>query len=175
MNASITTLAIALILTACGSSSSSSPPTVPSPTVPPASPARTNWNVTQTFVSVTGPDNCWVREQRARLTGAIFGGLPMSVDRSNGTVALQSEFFQVNYAGTITGTEFSASGIEPLTAGGRACVEGTIFHQMPGVSNLSGRFASDDQSMTATEVNSYRLDSGEPVTYMWDWKATRRN
>ena len=41
-------------------------------------------------------------------------------------------------------------------------------------SDLYGRFSADDQTMTATEVNSYRLTSGEPVTYRWDWQATRR-
>jgi len=44
---------------------------------------------------------------------------------------------------------------------------------MPGVSVLSGQFSADDQLMTATEVNSYPLMSGEVVTYTWEWRAKR--
>jgi hypothetical protein len=43
------------------------------------------------------------------------------------------------------------------------------------VSTLSGRFSGDDQVLIAKEVNTYRLMSGEPVTYTWEWQATRRN
>ena len=74
-----------------------------------ASPARrlglpvTNWIVTQRFVSVSGPDNCWVREQRQRLTGVVFADLPMAVTRSNGAIRLDGSFFQVNYRGTLHG------------------------------------------------------------------------
>jgi hypothetical protein len=132
----------------------------------------TNWTVTQTFVSVTGPDNCWVREQRQRLTGAVFPDLPMAVTRSAGSIKLEGDFFQVNYAGTFTGSDFSATG-GPLSGGARPCQDGTTFQQMAGTSNLTGRFSADDRSVTATEVNSYRLASGEPVTYTWAWQGKR--
>ena len=174
MNAQISTLAVALIVTACGGDGSSSP-TLSSPTAPSASSPAVNWSVTQRFVSVSGPDNCWVREQRQRLMGVTFSDLPMAVTRSGGSISLESTFFQVNYAGTVTGSEFSATGARPLEGGGRPCQDGTSFTQVPGVSNLSGRFSADDQRLTATEVNSYHLTSGEPVTYTWDWQATRRN
>lgn len=133
-----------------------------------------DWRVTQRFVSVNGPDNCWVREQRERWTGAIFPDLPMVITRSGGSVTLASTFFQVNYVGTVSGSDFSASG-GPLEGGGSSCQDGTAFQQRPGVSNLSGRFSADGQLMTATEVNSYLLTTGELVTYTWDWQATRRN
>ena len=150
-------------------------PTSPAPpTSPPASSLVTNWLVTQRFVSVSGPDNCWVREQRARWTGATFPDLPMRVTRSGGSVTLQGDFFQVNYVGTISGTEFSATG-GPLDGGGRPCQDGTSIQQNPGVSSLSGRFSADDQALTATEVNSYVLTSREPVTYVWEWQATRQH
>ena len=145
-----------------------------------ASPARrlglpvTNWIVTQRFVSVSGPDNCWVREQRQRLTGVVFADLPMAVTRSNGAIRLDGSFFQVNYRGTYTGTEVTASGVAPLEGGGRRCQDGTSFTQMAGASALSGSFSADDQRATLTEVNSYRLTTGELVTYTWDWQATRR-
>lgn len=170
MNGHILAPVVALLLTACGSSSSS--PTPITPTTPGPTAGTTNWKVTQRFVSVTGPDNCWVREQRERLTGAVFPELPMAVARTAGSITLQGEFFQVNYAGTISGVDFSASGVQLLEGGGRPC-DGTSFQQMPGVSTLAGRFSADDLKLTATEMNAYRLTSGEPVTYTWAWEATR--
>jgi hypothetical protein len=101
----------------------------------------------------------------------------MSVNRSGGSggvITLESEFFAVNYRGTFSGTEFSASGTHTLEGGGRTCEDGS-FQQMPGTSALSGRFSVDGQSLSATEVNSYRLTTGEPVTYTWDWQASRQN
>jgi hypothetical protein len=172
MRGHISTLTLALSVMACGGGSSS-------PTAPqlPASSASvvTNWVVTQTFMSVIGPDNCWVREQRSRWTGAVFPDIPMTITRSGGSIRLESGFFAVNYAGTVSGNDFSTSGGQPLEGGGRPCQDGTSFQQMPGVSNLSGSISGGDQFLTATEVNSYRLTSGEPVTYTWDWRATRRN
>ncbi|HYT67492.1 MAG TPA: hypothetical protein VEL51_13780 [Vicinamibacterales bacterium] len=97
----------------------------------------------------------------------------MTIDRSGGSITLQSSFFAVNYAGTISGPDFSASGTQPLEGGGRPCRDGTSFQQLPGASNLTGSFSSDDRTMTATEINSYRLTTGEAVTYTWAWQATR--
>jgi len=191
MKAQSLTLALAFTLTACGGNSPSPTQSSPIASTTSTTPAATSiaaaaadvsvsapvtyWKVTQSFVSVSGPDNCWVREQRALWTGVVFPGLPMSVTRSNGSIALQSSFFQVNYEGTFTGTAFSATGVQPLEGGGRPCKDGTSFQQMPGQSNLSGTFSADDQTVTANEVNSYRLTSGEPVVYTWAWRATRQN
>jgi hypothetical protein len=169
MKPEILTVALALMLTACGDSTSPTGPSASSTFSP-----VTTWKVTQRFVSVVGPDNCWVREQRQRWTGAVFPDLPMTVSRSGASLTLQSDFFEVNYAGTVTGRTFSATG-GPLPGGGSPCTDGTLFQQMPGVSTLSGEVSADEQRLIATEVNSYRLTSGEPVTYTWDWQATRQN
>ena len=163
------TLAIALTFAACGGSSS---PTSATVTSVPA--GTTDWLVTQRFISVSGPDNCWVVEQRARLTGAVFPELPMVVTRTGSSIAIAGDFFQVNYAGTANGNTFSTAGVAPLAGGGGRCQDGTSFPQMPGVSSLSGN-RSDDQTLKATEVNTYPLTSGGTVTYTWDWQATRRN
>jgi hypothetical protein len=173
MKAKVLTLALALMLTGCGGGSSSPAPSSPTAPSPQAS-SPTNWNVTQRFVSIGGPDNCWVREQRQRLTGAVFPQIPMAVTRSDGVIRLESSFFQVNYRGTYTGTELTASGVAPLEGGGRPCQDGTSFPQLAGASALSGSFSADDQQATLTEVNSYPLATGELVTYTWDWQATRR-
>jgi hypothetical protein len=162
-------LAIALTFAACGGSSSPTSATVTSlPT------GTTNWVVTQRFISVNGPDNCWVREQRARWTGAVFPDLPMVVTRTGTSIAVTGDFFQVNYAGTVNGNQLSTTGVEPLEGGGGRCQDGTSFPQMAGISRVSGTF-SVDQTLNATELNTYPLTSGGTVTYTWDWRATRRN
>jgi hypothetical protein len=56
---------------------------------------------------------------------------------------------------------------------GDSCPDGTVVQQLPGASTLSGQFSADDRLLTAREVNSYRLVSGETVTYTWEWQATR--
>jgi len=98
----------------------------------------------------------------------------MTVTRTGATINVDGEFFQVNYTGTFSGNEFSASGRQPLEGGGTTCEDGTSVQQRPGTSTLSGSFSADDQIMTASEVNSYTLTSGEPVVYTWAWRATRR-
>jgi hypothetical protein len=165
MRAYVLMLAVALSFTACEGGSSS--PVSPSP------PTVSNWVVTQSFVSVSGPDNCWVRGQRATWTGAVFPELPMVVTREGTAITLVGEFFQVNYAGTASGRNFTANG-GPLEGSVRSC-DGATFEQKPGVSRLTGSFSADDTLLRATETNSYTSGSGESVTYVWDWQATRRN
>jgi hypothetical protein len=167
------TLAAVLTLTACGDGQSPTAPTTSSPSPGPSPNPTYDWIVTHRFESVTGPDNCWVQEQRQRLTGVTFPNLEMSVTRSGNSIRIQSPWFQ-DYVGSMTGNDFSASGVQPLEGGGRPCADGSLFTQLPGVSNLSGRFSADDRGMSATEVNSYQLTTGEPVTYRWDWQAQRR-
>ena len=178
MNALLLTLVVGVTLAACGGSPSPTSPT-PTPTPTPApTPAPTgassNWVVTQRFASVTGPDNCWVNQQRARLTGLTFPGLPMTVTRADSSITFTGSFFQVNYAGTASGTDFSATGSKPLDGGGGQCVDGTSFPQLPGESRLLGSFSSDTL-LIASEVNTYALASGGTVIYTWEWQATRVN
>lgn len=177
----VVTLMLAILVASCGGNTSSSPtqPTLeptPSPTpapIPvPSSPDLTNWNISHTFVSVEGPDNCWIRLQRQRLTGVVFSNLDATITRTNGTIRVDSPWFQT-YTGTYSGRDFTAAGAEALPGGGTTC-DGASFVQMPGVSNLGGQLAEDEQSFTGAEVNSYRLTTGEPVTYTWRWTGTRR-
>jgi hypothetical protein len=170
---------LAVMLTvACGGGTSPTPvtPTTPTtPTPPGGSAFSTNWLVTHRFESVTGPDNCWVRRQRDSLTGIVFTNLDMTVERPGGSIAIKSQWFE-EYVGTVNGSDFTAQQAKPLqgTAAPVVCPDGTTVSQLPGVSNLSGRFSGDDQLLTASEVNSYRLATGEPVIYTWEWRATRR-
>ena len=156
-----------LFFTACGGSSSPTPstPTIPTPTATPPSPTgsslTTNWTVTHRFVSVTGAENCWVQRQRGSLTGVVFPDLEMSVTRSSGAITIQSPWFET-YTGTTTGEEFTARQSRPLEGGSANC-SGTTIIQQPGVSTLSGRVASDEQTLSGTESNVYPLNTGETV------------
>jgi len=163
-----------LFFTACGGGSSSPMPSTPTTPTPAISSPTTEWLVTHTFASVTGADNCWVRRQRDSLTGVFFDDLEMTVTRSDGMITLDSPWFVV-YTGTTTGNEFTARQRDPLagSSAGFDC-SGTKIIQHAGVSNLSGRFASDDQTMSGTELNVYPLNTGETVTYQWNWQAARR-
>jgi hypothetical protein len=178
VNAAIALVVLAATLTiACGGGTPQTPssPTAPT-TTSPLAPSSTNWMVTHRFLSVTGPENCWIQQQRESLTGVVFSNLEMTAERSvNGSIKISSQWF-VEYVGTMDGREFTAQQAEPLTgSGGRACPDGTNVQQLPGgVSNLSGSFSVDDQLLTATERNSYHLATGELVVYAWEWRATRR-
>ena len=171
--AKIFMLVVAVFVTACGGSSSPTAASAVGASTTTTSSEITKWSGAQAFVSVTGPDNCWVREQRQRLTGSKWPDLPITITRSAGSIRVESEYWAVQYAGNATARDFSARGDRPLEAGGRPCQDGASFQQMPGVSVLSGQFSADDQLMTATEVNSYPLTSGEIVTYTWEWRAKR--
>ena len=175
------TLVFAMALTAWGCSGKS--PTQPASTgspsssqsASPAQPGVTDWSVTQRFGSVTGPENCWVQAQRARWSPAVFPDIPTKVTRADGSIKVTSGFFQVNYAGTFVGSDFSATGEIPLVGNAAVPCPGETVQQLPGVSTLSGRFSSDDRVFTATETNTYPLASGGTVVYKWEWQATRHN
>jgi hypothetical protein len=167
----VRTLALAILVASCGGNASS--PTQPTlELTSPSSSNATKWNITHTFASVDGPDNCWIRLQRQRLTGVVFSNLDATITRTNGTIRVDSPWFQT-YTGTYSGRDFTAAGSEALPGGGTTC-DGASFLQMPGISNLSGQLAEGDNSFTGAEVNSYRLTTGELVTYTWAWTGTRR-
>ena len=62
-----------------------------------------------------GPDNCWVRQQRATWTPAVFTDLPMTVTRDARSIMIKGDFFQVNYEGIVRANAFFANGTVPLT------------------------------------------------------------
>jgi hypothetical protein len=166
-------------------------PTPPSSSTPPPLPAEptgdlppvTTWKITQRFVSVVGPDNCWVREQRARLTGAIFTDLPGTVDHSSRSIGIQGPLFEIYFSGEFYESQFSTSSGPPLQGAERLrrilfepCQDGTSVQQAGrSTSRLSGQFSPDNQVMTGTEVNTYFLTTGEVVNYRWEWHGTRQN
>ena len=100
----------------------------------------------------------------------------MKVTQSAGSIKLESSSFVTDYTGTFVGSEFSSTGDDPLEASlyVTPCPEGPVA-QLAGTSALSGYSSADGRLLTATEVNTYPLASGETVTYRWEWQATRLN
>ena len=158
MKAQLLTLTVALTLASCGGSSS---PISPAPTpTPTPTPTPSTGNELARYATL------WLRDGTGQLLGqraadtldaSGFPNLPMTVTRAEASITFKGDFFQVNFTGTMSGSEFSATGDKPLEGGGGTCQNGGgFFPQLPGVSTLTGRFSSDTV-MTASEVNTYPL------------------
>ena len=143
-----------LILASCNRSSPTEPKLMVS----------TSWSVTRTVTSVSGPDIC-------------LPGIPLRGQSEQGVFELRRRgdfaafiFFDTessfsNYTGTMAGTVFTASRAE-----GYICCNCVNFN---ATSNLSGRFSEDGSHLTASEVWTWTLDSGQVKTFTFEWSANR--
>jgi hypothetical protein len=103
----------------------------------------------------------------------------MAIQRSGESMVLIYDVADVaegltQYAGTGAGKEFTAA---RTTGNGDArifCSGGQTFDAHTDGSHVSGRFSDDGRTLTATEVGSYRLMSGEALTFRSDWTASRQ-
>jgi hypothetical protein len=170
-------LAAALILSACGDSSTPvAPSEIPTPVAPSGIPGE-SWSFTVHFVSVTGPDSCLVKERSVELTGTTFSDVPTKIIRSGSSFTISSAFFSdfygVSFAGTVAGSDFTATGALP--SGELTCQDGTVFQQQAGTARVTGSFSTDGRQLTATDVHVYPLVSGGEMHYTWTWMGTRRD
>ena len=153
-------------------SHSAGPPTAPS-TPPPVNPppipgavAEERWTLTSTYIGHSGPIACI----------PPFDGIPRNpfdsvllIQRSNDTIQLRTE--HDHYVGIVVGNEFSAT--ESYDSGETwQCGEARIHFRTEG--RVSGRFSDDGRALTAEDVASFRLDSGETINRRWSWSATRQ-
>ena len=112
---------------------------------------------------------------RVRLrSGKTVNGLLMGADPKSVRLLLDNGSVADFPVEDIAGVDFTARQGPPLGGSRETDCNGTQIFQLSGVSNLSGRFAPDDQTLAATESNVYPLNTGETVTYTWDWQAHRR-
>jgi hypothetical protein len=132
------------------------------------------------FVSVTGPDNCLVKERSIELAGTAFSSVPTSIVRSGSSLTINSslfaEFFGApSFVGTVTGPDFTVTAA-PLGSGRTwTCQDGTVLRQQVGTARVTGSFSTDGRELTATDVHGYPLESGGQVDYNWTWAGTRQN
>ena len=173
-----TLLVVALALNACGGDIASSPtaitPVSATPSLdtrpdPPQLPGnRWNLNTLQTAVAGPGSKVCWRNPDGTRLA------FLMAVQRSGESVSFVYDvhnwpYDSVEHKGRVAGGHFIASSESPgsFPCGGKQ-VE-YVFE-----AEVSGQFSADGQALTATEVWTYKLTSGEAVSIAFDWVASRR-
>jgi hypothetical protein len=103
----------------------------------------------------------------------------MAIQRSGDSMVLIYDVDNVaegltQYAGTAVGKEFTAARATGNGNGRIFCSGGRTFDARSDSSQVSGRFSDDGRTLTATEVGSYHLTSGETLTFESDWTASRQ-
>ena len=164
-------IALTPILAGCGSSLPV-PPTAPTSAPSPASwptVAGERWNLTATVRSITGPEACI--SDAARMTiGQSFSWL-MTIERSGESIHLivsevDDPSERQEYEGTVVD--------EILTAATKSSTGRTSSCEGRFESHVSGRFSGDGRALTAEDVKSVQLSSGETFRAYYAWSAARQ-
>jgi hypothetical protein len=153
--------ATALLLAGCNHSSPTEPGLagVPTPTPSPAS--QGTWSLTAQVTAATG-GFCL----HLPTVGDVFH-TTFVVERSGKSVSflMADPMDWASYTATSNGLNFTAS-----IAGDSGSFMCAHYRQMQ---SLSGSFSEDGNHLSATEVSSFTLDSGEVVTRTLFWTADR--
>jgi hypothetical protein len=166
---------VALMATACGdrrSTDSQSIPSAPTAPSPASAPIGERWNTTTTLRGFTGPEPCsavyspyigqsnswWMVVERS---GEALHIVVSDPDESNE---------RIEYNGTVVSNVLTA--ISRDSAEGRVC--GGARVAVRAERRLSGRFSADGHALTAEEVSSSQLSSGETLTFYSDLTATQQ-
>jgi hypothetical protein len=165
-------IALTPILAGCGSSLAV-PPTAPTSAQSPApgpTVAGERWNLTAVLRSIPRPEACSSDGLRMAL-GQSYDFL-MTIERSGGSIHLSlsdpddpSDRFG-EYEGTVVDDVLTAA-IQSVS-GQTECGHGRAG------ARVSGRFSGDGRALTAEEVKSLQLDSGETLLFYYDWSADRQ-
>jgi hypothetical protein len=172
-------LVVAFALNACGGGADS--PTAPTPQVsamprldprpdPPQVPGI-RWNLTTIQTAVTGPGSkvCWRNPDGTRIDWL------MAVQRTSEAVSFLYDVHNwpsdhVEHKGRVAGEHFIAS--SESQPGYFPCAGTQV--EFVFEAEVSGQFSADGQALTAREVWTYKLTSGEAVSIAFDWVASRR-
>jgi hypothetical protein len=161
--------AVAACVCACSAAPILSP--TPNTTAPPNTPRvpsapSAGWAVAVQTVGNTGPDFCiWTAAVGTTFTGDY-------TVTWNGSTVLFRPLDWVDwesYTAKVDGVRFDAT--NPPTEFGPS--NGMCAHYLYA-SSLSGSFAPDNNSFTATETWSFTLDSGQVKTVTFSWVGIRR-
>jgi hypothetical protein len=177
---------VLLLISASACSGGNSTTTSPSPmptaiaTAPAPIPAQIpgeRWSLTVVFKSVSGSPAACVSSYSQYL-GLSYDWL-MAIQRSGESMVLIYDVGNVGegltqYAGTAVEKQFTAARATGNGNGRIFCSGGQTFDVRSDSSQVSGRFSDDGRTLTATEVGSYRLTSGETLTFRSDWTAARQ-
>jgi hypothetical protein len=124
------------------------------------------WSLDQTLVSVTGGEACGWEGSPGRTVN-----WPLRTRR----VGNQAQFVygdvtdELEMAGILEREAFAVSGSTAAAQPCRGEVRGYVLE-----STAAGRFAPDDEALTARHVLTYRFAGGQVITFTFDWSATRR-
>jgi hypothetical protein len=164
-----------VLLTGCADGPISIP-TAPSPspsTSTPATPAPIpaglhgeEWKLVTTLTATTGPA-CWPTSIGRSIVWRLL------VDRSTKEVRLLYDIHNyptdhIDYVGALNGREFA---ISTGWAGSMPCASSKV-ERFAG--SVTGRFSEDGRAITASEIWSYILTSGETFNMYFDWDAARQ-
>ncbi len=161
--------AVAAFASACNSApvvSPSASSTATPNTSPVPSSSISGWKVVVQTIGNTGPDFCIFT---ARVGMTFTGDYTVT---SNGTRVSLTPADPVDwesYTGMFDGMHFDATNL-PVEFGPNM---GMCAHYLQA-SRISGTFAPDNNSFTATETWSFTLDSGLLKTVTFSWVGTRR-
>jgi hypothetical protein len=160
----LTALAVAApLLVGCNDSSPTAPKLVTNPTPTPAPAGRNPWKLTDQVIAATGPGTCLYRPS----VGMSFSTTFELVKSGNSVrFAMEDPFDWESYTATVNGTNFTATN-PAIDSGSGMCVH---YRQ---TTSLSGSFSEDGNQLTATEIWSLTLDSGEVVMTTFRWTASR--
>lgn len=176
----VAVVTILLGAAACGGNGATWSPTAPSatPTV-----AGERWNLTATLRSFTGPEAC-VGFRPHTYVGQSSYWL-MAIERSGESIHLvvsdvgdptycaeapDERCDRYEYEGTVVADVLTAA-VKSLS--GATFCGGSRF-DFRAEHHVSGRFSGDGRALTAEQVQSLQLSSGETLSLHYDWSATRQ-
>lgn len=129
-----------------------------------SAPTSDSWDVTIQVTAVTGPDFCIVTPSVGMAFSTIY-----EVRRSGGSVSFihPDPLDWDTFTASLNGSNFTAA-IPPIGSGGGMCT-----HYLTAYS-FSGSFSPDGNHFTATETQSFTLDSGQVKIITFSWSGSRR-
>jgi hypothetical protein len=152
----------ASLLVGCNDSSPTEPKVFANPTPTPAPSSRNSWSLTSQVIATAGPSICLYRPS----VGMAFGTRFDLVKSGSSVRFVMEDTDWEPYTATLDGVNFTAT--NPTVESGH----GMCIHYWQ-TSSLSGSLSEDGNRLTATEIWTIALDSGEKVTTTFRWSANR--
>jgi hypothetical protein len=179
LSTALATLVLSPLVASC-ESRWTDPPTgptlIPSESSAAATPER--WNLTTTITSITGSRGDCFSPVYWGTIGTPFDHymFPLTITRSAESISLvvpDGWSDPYGYVGIVVGEDFTAGGgyAYSYTCSGSPPTRSDVVWE----GHVSGRFAADGNTLTATEVWSYEFPTGEKVTVSIEWTATRQS
>ena len=177
-SAGILVLVLAQGLAGCDSHSSvlpTAPTFTPSPAAPPPV-AGERWNLTTTLRSATATNGCVLDTSLNYLQVGSSSESLMTIERSGESIHLVVDPTddRLEYDGSVVADVLTVIKSEHGFTSSGWCGEKGGRVEFRGEIYISGRFSGDGHALTAEEVVTSQLNSGETLSFHYDWSATRQ-